>query len=540
MTVTEGPHATNPRGRTIIGILVLAAVYVVAARAGLALDAVSGIATLVWAPTGLAIAALLLFGMPLWPGVFLGAVVANFTVGAPLVRFGIGIGNTLEAVTAAYALGRVADFTPRLDRLRSVVAFVLVCIGATLISATVGVASMRAGGYIAAATVVDTWQAWWLGDLLGALVVSPVVLVWASSWPRRVDGRVALEAAGLLAATLTVGLLIFFTQRAGTAAQPYLLFPVLIWAAVRFGPHGAVSATFVASVIAVSGTVLELGPFNEPVLHERLAALQAFMGIVAATFLVLAAASAESRAAKAEAERARADAEDANRAKADFLAVMSHELRTPLNAIAGYVDLLASGAHGELTTPQKDSLERVYRNYQHLHMLIKDLLGFAQVEAGRLTLAPRPILVAEIFDAVEPLIQPELRRKQLVYAREGHEASLTVVADPERLRQILANMLSNAVKYTDAGGRVVIGAGSGDPGRVRIWVTDSGIGIPADQIPRVFEPFFQVERGTTRRYPGIGLGLTIARDLARAMKGDIVLESTPGSGTTITVVLPSA
>jgi signal transduction histidine kinase len=96
------------------------------------------------------------------------------------------------------------------------------------------------------------------------------------------------------------------------------------------------------------------------------------------------------------------------------------------------------------------------------------------------------------------------------------------------------------VKYTDKGGRVVIGAGSGDPGRVRIWVTDSGIGIPADQLSHVFEPFFQVERGTTRRYPGIGLGLTIARDLARAMKGDIVLESTPGSGTTITVVLPSA
>jgi signal transduction histidine kinase len=264
------------------------------------------------------------------------------------------------------------------------------------------------------------------------------------------------------------------------------------------------------------------------------------MGLVAATFLILAAESAERILAESAARKARAEAEHANRAKADFLAVMSHELRTPLNAIAGYVDLLASGAQGPLSAIQRDSLDRVHRNYQHLHMLIADLLGYAQIEAGKLTLAPKSIRVTEVIDSVESIVQPEMRRKQLLYARDGLDAELTVIADPERLRQILTNMLGNAVKYTNTGGSVHIGAARNGRDRIRIWVTDTGIGIPSEQIEYVFEPFYQVEHGTTRRFPGVGLGLTIARDLARAMRGDMNLESTAGVGTTISVELPSA
>jgi signal transduction histidine kinase len=131
-----------------------------------------------------------------------------------------------------------------------------------------------------------------------------------------------------------------------------------------------------------------------------------------------------------------------------------------------------------------------------------------------------------------------MRRKQLTFAREPGDPGLVVRADPERLRQILLNLLANSVKFTGAGGRVSIGAAR-DGDVIRIRVSDSGIGIPADQLERVFEPFFQVDRGTTRTYSGIGLGLAIARDFARAMGGELRMESTEGKGTTVSLELPT-
>jgi len=148
------------------------------------------------------------------------------------------------------------------------------------------------------------------------------------------------------------------------------------------------------------------------------------------------------------------------------------------------------------------------------------------------------VQVADVFDAVEPLIQPEVHRKHVVLKRDP-TAQLAVHADPKSLQQILISLLSNASKYTDDGGMITLGA-ERQGARVRIWVRDTGVGIPQEEIKRVFEPFFQADRGPTRRYSGIGLGLTIARDLARRMEGELTIASTVGRGTTASVVLPAA
>jgi len=235
---------------------------------------------------------------------------------------------------------------------------------------------------------------------------------------------------------------------------------------------------------------------------------------------------------------AHARAAEANRAKAEFLAVMSHELRTPLNAISGYVDLLSVGVDGALSEKQQVSLRRIQLNQQHLLSLIDDVLSFAKIEAGRLSVDVQSVLVRDVVGTLEALIRPELERKDLIYSRERHDNRLSVRADPEKLRQILLNFIANAIKFTPEGGRIHVGADSYDE-FVRIWVSDTGIGIPSDMIAHVFEPFFQVEQGTTRRYPGIGLGLAIARDLANAMNGEVRIESTAGKGTTISLLLPA-
>ncbi|MEP6858554.1 MAG: MASE1 domain-containing protein [Gemmatimonadales bacterium] len=532
------------RFRYAFAIGILAAVYVVAARAGLMMDAVGGFATLVWPPSGLALAALLIFGRRLWPGILIGAFAANLLTGAPiLVALGISAGNSLEAVLAVYALRRIPGFEPSLERVVDVIGLIVfAAVLSTLVAATIGVTSLYFGGIVSSSHFAETWRAWWLGDLIGDLLVAPVLLVWAKP-PRKLGNLTrVLEVAALGISVIAASVLIFGAPLGSgtrTLAQAYMFFPLLIWAALRFGQRGAASTAFVVSAIAVAGTAMGSGPFVGPVLHESLFALQAFMGVAAATFLVMGASISAHRRTETQVRLAYARAAEANAAKSEFLAVMSHELRTPLNAISGYVDLMALGVDGPLTDKQQASLARVQLNERHLLSLIDDVLDFARIEAGRLKVEIETVLVHDVLATLEALIRPELLREELNFSCEKCDDALSVRADPEKLQQVLLNYLANAMKFTAPGGRIRVGAD--DRGQlVRIWVSDTGIGIASDQISHVFEPFFQVEQGPTRRYPGIGLGLAIARDLAQAMGGEVRLESTVGVGTTASVLLPAS
>lgn len=254
------------------------------------------------------------------------------------------------------------------------------------------------------------------------------------------------------------------------------------------------------------------------------------------------------------AEEARADAETANRAKAEFLATMSHELRTPLNAISGYADLLLLGIRGPITEEQREDIERIRRSGQYLLGLINDVLNFAKLEAGQVPLELRAIPMRDILDGLEDLVRPQADAKELRLVQQDCATDAMVRADPEKVRQILLNLLTNAVKFTDAGGEIVLrcdagrrvdagsaNAESANTGSVSVEVQDTGRGIPAAELPRIFDPFVQVDRELTAgSQQGVGLGLAISRDLARAMGGDLTVRSQVGTGTTFTLRLPAA
>lgn len=520
----------------------LAVVYILAARAGLELGTVAGFATLVWPATGIALAALLLGGYGLWPGIFVGALVANVWNGAPIpVSLGIATGNTLEALVGAFLIRRVPDFRFSLDRVRDAIAIIGLAAGlSTLVSATIGVASLELGGLLPPGEVSASWRAWWLGDAIGALLVAPAILVWVNRPREFPPTRRLVEAAALTASVIIAGMLVFVLRESndvGVLSRAYILFPILIWAAIRFGQVGAVSATLLASVIAVWGTVIGHGSFVGPTLHASLYSLQTFVGVTAATFLILGASTSERERVTSDLGTAHDVAANANRAKADFLAVMSHELRTPLNAIAGYSEILALGLAGPLTEKQGDAVRRIQRSQEHLLSLIEDVLTFAKIEAGSSTLAPRAVRVADAFEEIEPLVQPELLRKRITLER-GADSGLLVHADPNKLRQILLNIVGNAIKFTGVGGSIILGASPRGDAAV-MTVTDTGIGVPPDKLSQVFEPFFQVAGGNTREYSGVGLGLAIARDLARAMGGEIQFDSELGRGSVVSVMLPA-
>ena len=263
--------------------------YFGTAKLGLELAFATPSVTAIWAPAGIALAALVLGGPRLWPGVALGAFLANVTTDVPLyTTLGITVGNTLEAVVGAWLLRRVG-FDPRLPRIADVLVLVgLAALASTMIAATIGVASLTIGDEITAPTA-SVWRIWWLGDAGGVLLVAPFLLTLVTHWPfRDLPGRVA-EAGGLLVLLVATSLLVFSRD----VGMTFLLFPVLMWAALRFWQPGATTAAFVAGIVAVAYTASGEGPFVEASEDDSLLLAQLFASVAGLTGLVLAILSCE-------------------------------------------------------------------------------------------------------------------------------------------------------------------------------------------------------------------------------------------------------
>ena len=232
-----------------------------------------------------------------------------------------------------------------------------------------------------------------------------------------------------------------------------------------------------------------------------------------------------------------AEAESANAAKAEFLTAMSHELRTPLNAIGGYAELLSLGLGDPITSEQVDYLERIRHSQQHLMGIISDLLNFSRIEGGHLTYDIAPVSLAQVIDAVVPLVEPQATSKGINITVHAGDEQCIVHADRAKTEQVLLNLLSNAVKFTNAGGTVGLKCRT-EQNHASIDVTDTGIGIPPSKIEAIFEPFVQLGRSLSSAHEGTGLGLAISRDLARAMDGNLTAVSKVGTGSTFTLTLP--
>ncbi|HYE94658.1 MAG TPA: PAS domain-containing sensor histidine kinase [Rubricoccaceae bacterium] len=238
--------------------------------------------------------------------------------------------------------------------------------------------------------------------------------------------------------------------------------------------------------------------------------------------------------------QARQAAEEANRARARFLSMVSHDLRAPLGAINLASDLLASGAVGPVNDAQRHDLERIREASAYVLGLVADLLNFARVEANRADVRVRPVAVQAVLDRAVDVVEHLAVEARLTLAREGDDAGAAVLADPERLQQVLLNLLTNALKFTPAGGRVTLAAERAG-GAVLLHVCDTGPGIPPEAAERIFDPFVQLEQsGGAALREGVGLGLAISRELARAMGGDLTVASVVGAGSTFTVRLPAA
>jgi len=310
--------------RLLLKIVVLAVVYHLAARLGLKMAYVQINTSPVWPPTGIALAALLVFGIKLWPGVSLGVLLGSLLTGAPLnLALGMALGNTLEALAGAYLLKHFFNFHNAIDRIQDVVGLAIVSLFATIISATIGTTTLGLIGLAGPDNLGAIWITWWIGDLLGALVIAPVLLVWATSTSLRLTNRLRIEGGTLLTLLAVVTWYVFSDRPSASIyhqALIYLIFPFIIWAALRLGQRGAATAVILVSGISIWGTVQGAGPFSLHPKNDSLFLLQTFSAVVSLTALILAAATTERRKAT-----------EALRQRADELATLNESSRTFLD-----------------------------------------------------------------------------------------------------------------------------------------------------------------------------------------------------------------
>jgi signal transduction histidine kinase len=516
--------------RLLLGAVALFVAYTITAKLGLKFDALNGVATTVWPPTGIALAALLRLGPRVWPAVTLGAFLVNMQAGAPLVTATIiAIGNTLEAVVGAAALRRL-EFRASMIRLRDVSALVATAILSTTLSATFGTFAVRLGEGPPQAGYAEFWSVWWLGDVIGALLVAPALLTFSA------DRSVTRQPSRWLEALVAGGLLVFTALLAfggwnlpavsEIARGTYVVWPLLIWVALRFGPRGSTAALLLLALVAIGCTVLGRGPFTRQTPHESLRILQSYVAITAVTILTLAAALSERRQAVL--------------ARDDFLSIASHELRTPLTALKLRLDTTSRLLEGKdqasvLSGRLVQAVAMSRRQVERLERLVADLLDVSRLRADRLSLHVEPVCVAELVRETVGRFADELQRAGCALELEIPER-LEVRCDRSRIEQVLTNLVANAIKYAPEKPVHVSLQVGGE--RVRLAVRDHGEGIDSRDQRRIFEPYQRL--ASARHVGGLGLGLYIGRQIAEAHGGRLLVDNEPGAGAVFTLELPFA
>ena len=588
------PSSPNPT-RRVIEIAGIALLYYGAASLGLPLAWGNTNASPVWPSAGTAFAAVLWLGSRVWPGVAVGAFLANVETflrnqaadpGTILATSAvISVGNTLEAVGGAYLLRRIAGSNGLFDRAPDVFKFVAAALVACVVSASIGATTVSVAGLASPARYPTVWFTWWLGDVVGVLVVTPLLLAWCYRPPRSWRPRQALEAAVLFGGLVLASQLGFGGWPLPKDAHyplGFLPIPFLVWAAFRFGPREAATAAAVTAGIAVWDTMHGFGPFVGTTVQGSLLFLQAFVGVLAATILAMAAVVAERQDAQATLRRARDELEGRvtertqellrltetlraditeRRQSEEALRVseaqlvqaqkmeavgqlaggIAHDFNNLLTVIGGRSALLLQ--RGGFSDAVRTDVELIGKTADRAAALTRQLLAFSRKQV----LEPRPVepnaLVGRVVPMLRRLIGEHIELVIVAGRDVGH-----VLADPGQVEQVIMNLVVNARDAMPDGGMVKIETAGRDlpeaarhaqghvpPGQyVTLSVQDAGSGMDTATLARIFEPFFT----TKEPGKGTGLGLSTVHGIVHQSGGYIGVDSAPGRGTTFTIYLP--
>jgi len=517
---------------------------------GLRLATVHDSVSPIWPASGFAVANLVLAGRWLWPAILAGSFLGNAASGAPWdFATGAAVANTMEAVVAATLL-RDVGFRPALDRARDVVFFVLhACVTGAALGALIGVTSLTVTGMMRGVTTWDAFLTWWVGDAMGLLLVAPLILVW-SRRPRLLGRSVGRAAEGVALTILVVATsaVVFggrFLERPDAFPLAFTLFPLFIWAALRFGPRGMITQLSCMSAIAVAGTARGAGPMAIADVELRMEILWSLIGIAGVTGMVMAAIVAERRRAEAVLRQRETELRQSQKLEAigTLAGGIAHDFNNILGAVVGYTELAMPDVPAG--TRAQSNLQEVLRAAQRGRNLVDQALLFS----GRRGDDQRErIGLHEVVDEAVRLLRPSLPRAVLVRTRIDSRAD-DVLGSRVQLDQVVLNLCTNAAQAMPDGGRIgidvdrVVLAAAPAPGLppghyVRLVVSDTGTGIDATVLPRVFDPFFSTK--VNGNGAGHGLGLAVSHDIVAKHGGTLTVASRPAVGATFTVLLPAA
>jgi signal transduction histidine kinase len=559
-TVARPKYLTPRYFATVVAVTL---VYLGAAKLGLSLAFATEQVTAFWPPTGIAVAALLLFGYRLWPAVFLGAFFVNSTSNEPLVTAaGIAAGNTLGPLATVFLLRKLAGFDNAFARARDALGLCLFgAIGMT-VTASNGVANLALAGIVPWSAYGSVWWVWWVGDTMGVLVVAPLVLAWAArsrlDYTLKQVGEFSVLLAGLLGLCLIAltGTLfdgsVFISQN--YALLPSIIWTFVIWGGLRFSQRETTTIVALIVGMAVWGAIHDRGPFTTGNLDERLILLELYMAAVVLTGLALSAVTTERRLAQGalqEAydklalrveERTRVEAalrtktrelEATNADLEEFAYVASHDLQEPLRKINSFADLLIEEFRDDLDDAGLDYLRRMQDAARRMDTMIHDLLQLSRATA----LSERkPVQLADLLQGV-------LRDLDTAIQESGARIEVgnlgAALVAPVAVSQVLINLLGNSLKYRSKEVGLVIGieARPAKDGMLEVAVADNGIGFEQQYADRIFKPFYRLH--TREEYPGMGIGLAVCRKIVERHGGRISAEGRLGDGATFRFTLPT-
>jgi signal transduction histidine kinase len=502
-----------------------AGVYFVVAKVALAVAIPPGYATAVWPSSGIALAALLLGGSRLWPGVWIGAAAANFTIHfSPPVACAIATGNTLEALLAVWLMQRYVGRQGRLDRGEDVVRFVGFTIAACAVAATVASVTLGAAGYMAWPDFGYHWWTWWQGDVAGVIIFTPLVLSWTrpqhAGWNADRGAELVIFAILLLLAASAS----FAWPYGSSLPFFFLLLPFMIWAAFRFTQTEVTTATALVCGIAVWQTVAGRGPFATENTNLSLLLLQAFMSTIAVMGLVLSAVLDERRR---DAERLR----QAHDELEQFVYVAAHDLQEPLRSVLNFADMLGR-RRDRLDADSREYLGFIESGVNRMRRILQDLLAFSQVDrrAGE----PAAVDCEQALDATLQGLKAALDESGAVVSRDR----LPIVTGVGTLLELVfQNLIGNAIKFRSERPLRIHVSARRDGAAWVFSVRDNGIGIAPRHFATVFEMFQRLHGD--ERYPGTGMGLTLSRKIVERHGGRVWLESEEGAGTTFYFTIPA-